>query len=93
VDFTYEKEYAEFLLRARDRAEQLFKESEENAELQREAEDAEAALRQKFTKEDFLFIFEKIDAFITQTACEGAFLYRQAYKDCVSLLKRLEIIR
>ena len=58
MDFTYEKEFMEFLFRARDGAEQLFKETEENAELQREADDAEAALRQKFTKEDFLFIFE-----------------------------------
>jgi len=45
-----------------------------------------------FNAGDYQYIKVCIDALVESSEREAEFIYRQAYKDCVALLKKIEIL-
>lgn len=89
---TNEKTLESYLDHAYERALELFKETEEYGLLEGRSNESERELQRRYDKEDFDFIVHKMDAYIMQAEYEGRFLYNQAFKDCVNILKELGIL-
>lgn len=70
-----------------------YQETEEFAKLEKKRDQAYKELEEKFDDDTYSFIMKRVDICNIRLEREGYFLYRQAFKDCVSLLKQLEIIR
>ena len=57
-----------------------------------ELQQAQRELEKKFDEEDYSFIMKRVEIFSLRLEREGAFLYQQAFKDCICLLKYFNIL-
>ena len=80
VDYSYEQ------------ALKRFKETEEYRLLQQRCLESETELQSRYEGEEFDFIVRKMDEYIIQAENEGKFLYKQAFQDCVNVLKELKVL-
>lgn len=84
--------YKDYIAHSFEEALSRFKETEEYRLLDKRCEEAERALQDRFSEDDYHFTTQMMDAYIMQAEEEGRFLYRQGYRDCVNLLKQLGIL-
>lgn len=53
----------------------------------------EQDLKINFNADDYSYIENCFEVMIQLESTESLFLYKQAYKDCVELLKKLEVLK
>jgi len=70
-----------------------FRESEEYILLKKKKAKAYEDLENRFNPEDFKFIDECIGIFVEAEYQKMEFVYSEAYKDCIELLKKLEVLK
>ena len=86
-------DFEDFINFSMEKASRLFRQSEECRLLQEKCERAEQDLKISFNADDYSYIENCFETMIQLESTEGLFLYRQAYKDCVELLKKMEVLR
>lgn len=69
-----------------------FQQTETCTKLELQCEQAQRELEKKFDEEDYSFIMKRVEIFSLRLEREGAFLYQQAFKDCICLLKYFNIL-
>lgn len=85
-------ESAEQMVYIMESALRAFQQTETCTKLELQCEQAQRELKKKFDEEDYSFIMKRVGIFSLRLEREGAFLYQQAFKDCICLLKYLNIL-
>lgn len=86
-------DFEDFVNFSMEKASRQFRETEEYRLLYEKRERAEHDLKVNFNANDYSFIENYFEAMIQAESQESLFLYQQAYKDCVELLKSLEVLK
>ena len=86
-------DFEDFINFSMEKASCLFRQSEEYRLLRENVERMEQDLKVNFNADDYSYIEKCFEAMIQLESTESLFLYKQAYKDCVELLKRLEVLK
>ncbi len=84
----YEKYYDELF----EKALEAYKATSESKELDKKCQRAEEKLKEKLSEEDYSLAIKETDVFVMKAEAEGRFLYKQGFKDCISVLKNFGII-
>lgn len=87
-----EYELAEHLCNLQDLASQRFRKTTQYNLLREKLEQMENDCKINFPKGDFCYIDAWIEAIMDIYNEENSFLYEQAFRDCIGLLKLLKII-
>lgn len=89
---TFHDEWDEYLSNLQNRASQTFRQGGSYKLLREKLERAESDCRINFPRDDHAYIEAWVDAVLHIGSEEGSFLYEQAFRDCVSLLKALRVL-
>lgn len=84
--------FEDFMDFSMEEAVEHFRKTEEYDLLREDAERAESDLKAKFGESGYQFIEKCLDTILQPESREGTFLYQQGYRDCIALLKKLEVL-
>ncbi len=84
--------FEDFIGLSMERASRLFRQTEQYELLREDVERAEQDLKNNFGEDDYSYIESCFEILLKAESQETEFLYRQAYKDCVELLKKLVVL-
>ena len=86
-------DFEDFINFSMEKASRLFRQTEESRLLHEKCEKADQDLKTNFNEEDYDYIEACFEIMLDAESQESLFLYQQAYKDCVELLKKLEVLK
>lgn len=86
-------DFEDFIGFSMESASRVFRQTEQYKLLQEKNNKVYEDLETFFNKSDFELIEKMLDELMDVESQETEFLYRQAYKDCVELLKKLEVLK
>ncbi|MPM44673.1 hypothetical protein SDC9_91352 [bioreactor metagenome] len=85
-------DFDEFMSFSFETASQKFYATNEYHLLKDKIEIMEQDYQERFSKDDSIFIENCFDVLLELEGSQAEFIYRQGYKDCVQLLKNLEVL-
>ena len=86
-------DFDDFINFSMEKASRLFRQTEEYRLLNENWERADQDLKTNFNADDYSYIEDCFEIMVQLESNESLFLYRRAYKDCVELLKKLEVLK
>lgn len=85
--------FEDFIRLSYERAARIFHQTEQCKLLVANSRKAQQDLKSKFNADDYTYIEGCFEIMIQLEWRELEFFYRQAYKDCIELLKNLEVLK
>ena len=85
--------FEDFIRLSKESATRVFHQTEECKLLCANSQSAQQDLKLNFNSEDYSYIEDCFESMIKLEWSEMDFLYRQGFKDCVELLKSLEVLK
>ena len=85
--------FEDFIRISFERAAQRFHQTDQCKLLVSNSKKAQQDLKNKFNVDDYAYIEHCFEIMMQLEWREMEFLYRQAYKDCIELLRKLEILK
>ena len=89
---TAKQEWDEYLHNMYSQAFKEFHRTDHYRALKEKLDRMESDCRINSIAKDFFFVEEWIETLMEVNAAECGFMYERGYKDCVTLLKRLEVV-
>ena len=84
--------YSDFMRTSRERASQIFHQTEQCKLLITNSQKAQQDLKFNFNEDDYSYIEDCFETMMQLEWASAEFLYQRAYKDCIELLKSLEVL-